>query len=184
MGWKSIENTGLWVYEPRVFGDERGYFLETYQKENLPEDLRHIEFVQDNEAKSSKGVLRGLHYQLPPYSQSKLVRVVSGEVLDVVVDIRPESPSFGKSFLFLLNDQNKMQLFVPRGFAHGYEVLSETAIFVYKCDAYYYPAAEAGLRYNDPALQIDWRLPKEMLTVSERDKNWPDFDNHTPFVYG
>lgn len=181
MAWKAIADTGLWVFEPRVFGDSRGYFLESYQKENMPEPLRKIDFIQDNEAKSSYGVLRGLHYQLPPYSQSKLVRVVTGEVLDVVVDVRPESDTYGQCFSFLLNDENKRQLFVPKGFAHGYAVLSDEAIFVYKCDAYYKPDAEAGLRYDDPSFNIDWKIDKNKVTVSDRDKNWPDFGCHKIF---
>lgn len=177
MGWEKTEFEGLWVFQPKVFGDERGYFFESFNQKNAPEEIRNIQFVQDNEAKSSYGVLRGLHYQLPPFSQSKLVRVVVGEVLDVVVDIRPNSATFGKSFSLLLTENLKNQMFVPKGFAHGYVVLSETAIFAYKCDEYYTPEAEAGLRYNDDVLQINWTIPTTDMILSDRDKKWPDFHN-------
>ncbi|MBK8620590.1 MAG: dTDP-4-dehydrorhamnose 3,5-epimerase [Saprospiraceae bacterium] len=181
MSWEKTEFEGLWVFQPKVFGDERGYFFESYNQKNAPEEIKNIQFVQDNEAKSSFGVLRGLHYQLPPFSQSKLVRVVVGEVLDVVVDIRPNSATYGKSFSFLLTENLKNQMFVPKGFAHGYVVLSETAVFAYKCDDYYTPEAEAGLRYDDKLLLIDWTIPSEKMILSDRDKCWPDFKDHKPF---
>lgn len=181
MGWEKTEFEGLWVFQPKVFGDDRGYFFESFNQKNAPEEIRNIQFVQDNEAKSTYGVLRGLHYQLPPFSQSKLVRVVVGEVLDVVVDIRPNSATFGKSFSLLLTENLKNQMFVPKGFAHGYVVLSETAIFAYKCDEYYTPEAEAGLRFDDDALQINWTIPTTDMILSDRDKKWPDFHNHKIF---
>lgn len=181
MGWEKTEFEGLWVFQPKVFGDDRGYFFESFNQKNAPEEIRNIQFVQDNEAKSTYGVLRGLHYQLPPFSQSKLVRVVVGEVLDVVVDIRPNSATFGKSFSLLLTENLKNQMFVPKGFAHGYVVLSETAIFAYKCDEYYTPEAEAGLRFDDDVLQINWTIPTTDMILSDRDKKWPDFHNHKIF---
>jgi dTDP-4-dehydrorhamnose 3,5-epimerase len=181
MGWEKTEFEGLWVFQPKVFGDDRGYFFESFNQKNAPEEIKNIQFVQDNEAKSSFGVLRGLHYQLPPFSQSKLVRVVVGEVLDVVVDIRPNSATYGKSFSLLLSEDLKNQMFVPKGFAHGYVVLSETAIFAYKCDDYYTPEAEAGLRYDDDVLQINWTIPTTDMILSDRDKKWPDFHNHKIF---
>lgn len=181
MGWQKTAFEGLWIYEPNVFGDDRGYFFESFNQKNLPEELQHVAFVQDNEAKSSYGVIRGLHYQLPPHAQAKLVRVIRGEVLDVVVDVRPGSVTYGKTFSVILNEKNKMQMFVPRGFAHGYAVLSEEAIFAYKCDNYYEPRNEAGLLYNDPALRIDWMLPQDKALLSDRDKNWPFFGNHKIF---
>lgn len=181
MGWEKTEFEGLWVFQPKVFGDDRGYFFESFNQKNAPEEIRNLRFVQDNEAKSSYGVLRGLHYQLPPFSQSKLVRVVVGEVLDVVVDIRPNSATYGKSFSLLLTENLKNQMFVPKGFAHGYVVLSETAIFAYKCDEYYTPEAEAGLRFDDDVLQINWTIPTTDMILSDRDKKWPDFHNHKIF---
>jgi dTDP-4-dehydrorhamnose 3,5-epimerase len=183
MGWHQTEFEGLWVFEPRIFGDHRGYFFESFNKKNAPGEIQKTEFVQDNEAKSSKGVLRGLHYQLPPFSQSKLVRVISGEVLDVVVDIRKGSDTYGKSFSIILNGDNKKQLYVPKGFAHGYVVWSDTAIFAYKCDAYYTPEAEAGLLFNDPSLKIHWGLEADQLILSERDKLWPVFGLHKPYEH-
>ena len=182
MGWQKTAFEGLWIYEPTVFGDDRGYFFESFNQKNLPGELQDVTFVQDNEAKSSYGVIRGLHYQLPPHAQAKLVRVIRGEVLDVVVDVRPGSETYGRSFSVLLNEKNKKQLFVPRGFAHGYAVLSEEAIFAYKCDNYYEPRFEAGLLYNDPALQIDWKLPKDKALLAERDKNWPFLGHHKIFT--
>lgn len=183
MGWQQTIFEGLWVFEPKVFGDDRGYFFESFNQKNLPEELQHVIFVQDNEAKSSFGVIRGLHYQLPPFAQAKLVRVISGEVLDVVVDVRKGSKTCGKSFAVVLNDTNKKQLFVPKGFAHGYAVLSDEAIFSYKCDNYYSPSHEAGLLYNDPALQINWMLPEESILLAERDKKWPYFGQHEIFSH-
>lgn len=164
------------LVEPTVFADERGYFCETYKKETLEIALGYqLAFIQDNEAKSTKGVLRGLHYQLPPYAQTKLVRVIQGSVLDVVVDIRKGSPTFGKHVAIELNDKNKQQLLVPKGFAHGYVVLSDTAIFSYKVDNYYHKQSERGIIFNDPQLNIDWNYPIDKLIISEKDTMQPAF---------
>jgi dTDP-4-dehydrorhamnose 3,5-epimerase len=181
MGWIKTNFEGLLVYEPKIFHDERGYFFESYKESDFPEEYRSTIFVQDNEAKSGFGVLRGLHYQLKPFAQMKLVRVVVGEVLDVVVDLRMESSTYGKSFSIILNDIQKKQLLVPHGFAHGYVVLTDEAIFCYKCDQYYSPKHESGLLYNDSALNIDWILPAELIIVSEKDNVQPKFGNHLPF---
>ncbi len=159
------------IIEPKVFGDERGYFMETYTKNLFHEKVFKTEFIQDNESLSSYGVLRGLHYQLAPYCQSKLVRVISGTVLDIAVDIRSGSPTFGKHVAVELSGDNKRQLFVPRGFAHGFVVLSDTAIFVYKCDNYYAPSYQRGICYNDTTLNIDWRIPAEDMIISGKDRN-------------
>lgn len=180
MPFLSTEFSGLMVFEPRVFNDDRGYFFESYQRKVFAEAGITTDFIQDNEAKSTFGILRGLHYQVPPYAQAKLVRVVQGEVLDVVVDIRENSPTFGKHFSIRLSAENKKQLFIPRGFAHGYAVLSEEAIFCYKCDNYYSKAHEGGLRYNDPAIGIDWEINLEQAILSERDEKWPDLGEHRP----
>ncbi len=161
------------LIEPQVFGDHRGYFLESYNKSKLPKDIQNIDFVQDNESKSQYGVLRGLHFQIPPYCQSKLVRVIEGIVLDIVVDIRKGSPTFGKHVSIELSAENKKQLFIPRGFAHGFVVLSETAIFSYKCDNYYSPDHDRGISFNDPSLNIDWKVILQECILSEKDKNLP-----------
>lgn len=182
MAWISTAFEGVWVFEPYVWHDARGYFFETFNQQTLPDSLKNISFVQDNEALSSRGVLRGLHYQLPPYAQSKLVRCTVGEVLDVIVDIRPGSPTFGKHLSVILNDITKKQLFVPHGFAHGYVVLSETAIFAYKCDQFYHPESEAGIRFDDPALGVDWILHSAELIVSEKDKKQAEMANHKPYI--
>jgi dTDP-4-dehydrorhamnose 3,5-epimerase len=182
MGWIKTKFDQVWVFEPTIWKDERGYFVETFNASGLPDDLRNITFVQDNEARSTKGVLRGLHYQLAPMAQSKLVRCVTGEVLDVIVDLRPDSATYGQHLSLVLNEINKKQLFVPHGFAHGYVVLSDTAIFAYKCDNYYSPAHEAGLLYNDKTLQINWILPEDSLIVSPKDKVQPVWGSHKPFV--
>lgn len=181
MGWSSTELKDVWVYEPKVFKDERGYFLETYNAGHLPNDLKGQLFVQDNEAQSTRGVIRGLHYQLPPFEQAKLVRCVCGEVLDVIVDIRPDSETYGQTLSIILNEDNKKQLFVPRGFAHGYAVLSPKAIFAYKCDNYYAPESEGGILYSDSHLNISWTLEEHEMIVSEKDKHLPLFGQHTPF---
>lgn len=166
---------GLFIFEPNVFEDARGYFYESYNANVFAE--KHLEegFVQDNQSKSSYGVLRGLHFQLNPFSQAKLVRVISGEVLDVAVDIRQGSPTFGKHFSIVLSAENKKQLYIPRGFAHGFVVLSETAEFFYKCDNFYAKDFDAGIRYNDPELHIDWKIDTSKLIVSEKDGNLPSF---------
>ena len=166
---------GLTVIHPRVFADERGYFYETYNKVRFEENGLFYDFVQDNQARSTYGILRGLHFQHAPYVQSKLVRVTEGEVLDVVVDLRWKSATYGQTFSILLSEANKTQLLIPRGFAHGYVVLSPTAVFQYKCDNYYSKAHEGGVAYDDPALQIDWRLPPKDIITSERDQNWTGF---------
>ena len=169
---------GLKVFEPKVWGDSRGYFFESYNAEVFQTAGIDTVFVQDNQSKSTRGVLRGLHYQLPPYTQAKLVRCLHGKVLDVVVDIREGSPTFGKSYSVILSAQNKRQLFVPRGFAHGFVVLSKAAEFYYKCDNLYAKSHEAGLAYNDPQLKIDWQIPFEEMILSEKDKINPKLGEH------
>ena len=160
---------GLLVLTPRVFRDERGYFLETFNAENLRETEISTSFVQDNESKSTRGVIRGLHYQLNPFAQAKMVRVIEGAVFDVAVDLRRKSPTFGQWYGIELNGENKKQFYIPRGFAHGFSVLSETAIFAYKCDGYYHPEAERGILYNDPELNIDWHVNEKEVVVSGKD---------------
>lgn len=158
---------------PKIYGDDRGYFYESYSKQWFNNNICNTEFIQDNESYSTYGILRGLHYQKSPYSQSKLVRVVHGKVLDVVVDLRKGSPTFLEYESFILSAENKKQLFVPRGFAHGYVVLSESAIFQYKCDNYYAPEFEGSIAYNDPKLNIDWIINKEDIKLSDKDKQNP-----------
>ncbi len=162
---------GVVIIEPRVFGDQRGYFFESFSQREFEEKVCKTVFVQDNESMSSRGVLRGLHFQKPPHAQSKLVRVVEGTVLDVAVDIRKDSPTFGKHVSVELSAENKKQFFIPRGFAHGFIVLSERAVFQYKCDNYYAPQSEGGLAWNDADLNIDWKLSPEEIILSEKDKN-------------
>lgn len=162
---------GLLVIEPKVFQDDRGYFFESFQEERYREAGISTAFVQDNESKSVRGVIRGLHYQLNPYAQSKLVRVIEGRVYDVAVDLRKNSPTFGNWYGVELSSENKKQFFIPRGFAHGFSVLSETAIFSYKCDNYYNPDSDRGILYNDPTLKIDWLIPEDEAIVSEKDRN-------------
>lgn len=164
---------GVVIIEPRIFADERGYFFEAFSERKFAEKVCDCRFVQDNEAKSSYGVVRGLHFQLPPHAQSKLVRVVKGRILDVVVDIRRTSPTFGKHIAVELSDENHRQLFIPHGFAHGYAVLSEEAIVEYKCDDFYHPECEGGIAWDDTALGIDWQIPTDKIVLSERDKNHP-----------
>jgi dTDP-4-dehydrorhamnose 3,5-epimerase len=164
---------GLILIEPRVFGDPRGYFFESFQQTEFGAAIGKVEFVQDNESKSGYGVLRGLHFQKPPHTQAKLVRCITGSILDVVVDLRADSPTFKKSWSVELNDTNKLQLFIPRGFAHGFVVLSEEAIFSYKVDNLYAPSHDAGVRFDDPELQIDWQLPKEAIKLSGKDQILP-----------
>ncbi|MFV0565523.1 MAG: dTDP-4-dehydrorhamnose 3,5-epimerase [Flavobacteriaceae bacterium] len=161
---------GCFILEPTVFKDERGYFFESFNQEKFNKAIgQNVTFVQDNESFSSKGVLRGLHYQIGEYAQAKLVRVVKGKVLDVVVDIRKESSTFGHHVSVELSEDNKKQLFLPRGFAHGFIVLSDTTIFNYKCDNFYKRVSEGGIIYNDPDLNIDWKLKKEEFIVSDKD---------------
>lgn len=171
---------GLLVFEPRVFHDDRGYFYESYNRRTWEEAGVHLDFVQDNQARSTRGVLRGLHYQVGEAAQSKLVRVTEGEVLDVAVDLRPGSATYGQWYSIRLSAENKRQLLVPRGFAHGYVVLSDTAEFQYKCDNYYSKAHEGGIRYDDPALGIDWGFDLSQVLVSEKDLVLPGLGEHLP----
>lgn len=164
---------GVQLFEPRVFGDDRGYFFESYNQRIFREAGIDCVFVQDNQAASARGVLRGLHLQTGEHAQAKLVRVLSGEVYDVVVDMRPDSPTRGRWFGVYLSGENQKQLFVPRGFAHGYLVVSERAVFAYKCDNFYAPSAEGGLRYDDPILGIEWPELDVPYTVANRDLSWP-----------
>lgn len=178
------EIDGVVIIEPRVFADSRGYFFESFSQREFDEKVRRIDFVQDNESMSSYGVMRGFHFQCPPYTQSKLVRCVKGRVLDVVVDIRKGSPTYGKHVAVELSEENHRQLFIPRGFAHGFSVLSETAVFQYKCDNYYAPQAEGGISIKDESLGIDWKIPTENAILSEKDTRHEllkDFDS--PFDY-
>jgi len=166
---------GLLVLTPRVFRDERGYFLESFNAKNLAEAGINTSFVQDNESKSTRGVIRGLHYQLNPHAQAKLVRVIEGTVFDVAVDLRKDSLTFGQWCGLELSGENKKQLYIPRGFAHGFSVLSEIAVFAYKCDGYYDPASERGIMYNDPELRIDWKINHQEAQISEKDQANPLF---------
>ncbi len=171
---------GVVIIEPRVFRDERGYFFESFSQREFDEKVRPVKFVQDNESMSSYGVMRGLHFQRPPYSQSKLVRCVKGRVLDVAVDIRKGSPTYGKHVAVELSQDNHLQLFVPRGFAHGFVVLSETAVLQYKCDNFYAPGADGGISIQDDSLGIDWQLPEDKAVLSAKDMKHPrleDFDS-------
>lgn len=176
---------GVVIIEPRIFGDARGYFFESFSQRDFDEKVGHIQFVQDNESKSSYGVLRGLHFQQPPFAQSKLVRVIRGRVLDVAVDIRRGSPTYGQHVAVELTEDNHRQFFIPQGFAHGFSVLSPEAIFQYKCDNFYAPQSEGALAWDDPDLGIDWLLPSDRVLLSEKDRHHgllKDLDS--PFVYG
>ena len=173
MNYIQTEIDGVWLIEPKVFSDERGYFMEAYKKEEFDANIGPVDFIQDNESKSSFGVLRGLHYQKGEYSQAKLVRVLKGKVLDVAVDLRKSSPTFGKHVCVLLSEENKRQFFIPRGFAHGFSVLSEEVIFQYKCDNLYAPQYEGAIAWDDPDLGIDWHIPKDKMLLSEKDKTHP-----------
>ena len=176
---------GLVIIEPKVFNDSRGYFFESFSKREFEEKVRKINFVQDNESMSSYGVMRGLHFQRPPFTQSKLVRCVKGKVLDVAVDIRKGSPTYGQHVAVELSEENHRQFFVPHGFAHGFAVLSETAIFQYKCDNFYAPEADGGISIKDDSLGIDWQIPTANAILSEKDIKHvclKDFDS--PFEYG
>lgn len=180
MKFKRTEIPDVIICEPNVFGDERGYFVETFRKDKLEEFLGFkINFCQDNESKSSHGVLRGLHYQLPPFSQTKLVRVLKGRVLDVAVDIRKGSKTFGKHVSVELTGENKKQVLVPRGFAHGFVVLSEEATFAYKVDNYYSPECDRGIAFDDASLNIDWKLAVEKMQLSPKDTKQPLFEDAT-----
>ena len=178
------ELEGVVIIEPKIFRDARGYFFESFSQKEFEEKVRKIAFVQDNESMSSYGVMRGLHFQLPPFTQSKLVRCVKGKVLDVAVDIRKGSPTFGKHVSVELSEDNHRQFFVPRGFAHGFAVLSETAVFQYKCDNFYAPQSDGGISILDDSLGIDWKLPTDKVILSEKDTKHSllkDFDS--PFKY-
>lgn len=178
------EIDGMVIIEPRIFNDQRGYFFESFSERDFCKEVREVKFVQDNESKSQYGVLRGLHFQKPPYCQSKLVRVIKGAVLDVAVDIRKGSPTFGKHVAVELTEDNHRQFFVPRGFAHGFAVLSDEAVFQYKCDNFYAPQADGGISILDESLGIDWKIPTDKAILSEKDTKHPllkDFDS--PFEY-
>lgn len=173
MEYKETEIKGVFVIEPRVFNDARGYFMEAWKQAEFNEHVGQVNFIQDNESKSSFGVLRGLHYQRGDAAQAKLVRVIKGKVLDVAVDIRKSSPTFGKHVMVELSEDNKRQFFIPRGFAHGFLVLSEEAIFTYKVDNPYAPQAEAGIRWNDPELAIEWPVDPKDVVTSDKDLKQP-----------
>ncbi len=173
---------GVFVIKPQLFGDLRGYFMETYRQEDFDRNIgQHVEFVQDNESKSSYGVLRGLHYQRGEASQAKLVRVIKGKVMDVAVDLRKSSPTFGQHVAVELSEENKRQFFIPRGFAHGFLVLSEEAIFTYKVDNRYAPETECSIRFDDETLNIAWPIPREEMLLSPKDTNGEDFRNAVLF---
>jgi len=174
------------IIEPKVFGDDRGYFVETFRKDKLEEFIGYkIDFCQDNESKSKKGVLRGLHYQLPPFAQTKLVRVIKGRVLDVAVDIRKGSPTFGKYVAVELSEENKRQMLIPRGFAHGFLTLEDDTIFAYKVDNYYSPENDRGIAFDDESLNIEWKIPHNELNLSAKDKVQPKLaDTNDIFEYG
>ncbi len=173
------------IIEPKVFGDDRGYFVETFRKDKLEKFLGYsLKFCQDNESKSKKGVLRGLHYQLPPFAQTKLVRVIKGKVLDVAVDIRKGSPTFGKYVVAELSGENKRQLLIPRGFAHGFLVLEDDTVFAYKVDNYYAFDYDRGIAYNDSSIGINWQLNENELILSDKDKKQPKLNEAEVFQYG
>jgi dTDP-4-dehydrorhamnose 3,5-epimerase len=169
---------GLIIFEPAVFEDSRGYFYESYNERLFNENNIHIKFVQDNQSRSSYGVVRGLHFQRPPYTQSKLVRVFKGAIVDAVVDLRAGSPTFGESFSIELSEENKRQLLVPKGFAHGFSVISPFAEVMYKCDEYYNKASEGGLLYSDPQLAVDWKIPADKMIISDKDRLLPLFKDY------
>ncbi len=169
------EIEGLAIIEPKVFQDSRGYFFESFSERDFAENVAPVAFVQDNESKSSYGVVRGLHFQKPPHAQAKLVRVVRGRVLDVAVDLRRDSPTYGKYHAVELTEDNHLQFFIPKGFAHGFSVLSEEAVFQYKCDSYYAPQSEGSVLWNDPEIGVDWRIPEEDIILSAKDSKGPLF---------
>ena len=177
MGIIKTDFPGLLIFEPTVFEDSRGYFFETYNEKSFLAEGIHIKFVQDNQSKSSYGVIRGLHYQSDPHAQTKLIRVLSGNILDVAVDIRKGSPMYGRVFSLELSAENKKQVLIPRGFAHGFSVLSATAEVLYKCDAFYHKESEGGILYNDPDLNIDWKIPADRALISEKDLKNPSLLN-------
>ncbi|MBQ8050382.1 MAG: dTDP-4-dehydrorhamnose 3,5-epimerase [Bacteroidaceae bacterium] len=169
MDYIMTELEGVWILEPRVFGDSRGYFMETWKQADFERHIGQVDFVQDNESRSSRGVLRGLHYQQGEWSQAKLVRVIQGRVLDVAVDLRRSSPTFGRHLTVELSGENKRQFYIPRGFAHGFLVLSDEAIFTYKVDNAYHPEAEQSIRFDDPRLHIQWPIAREEMLLSAKD---------------
>lgn len=177
MPFIKTEFPGLLIFEPVVFGDSRGFFYESYNEKVFAAEGIHIKFVQDNQSKSAYGVIRGLHYQLSEHAQTKLIRALQGTILDVVVDIRKGSPTYGKVFSAELSAENKKQVLIPKGFAHGFSVLSETAEVLYKCDTFYNKESEAGILYNDTALNIDWKIPADKAIVSEKDQQNPTLLN-------
>ena len=181
MNYIQTEINGVWLIEPKVFADARGYFMEAFKEAEFREHIGDVHFVQDNESKSSFGVLRGLHYQKGEYSQAKLVRVLQGKVLDVAVDLRRSSPTFGRYVSVELSDENKRQFFIPRGFAHGFLVLSDEALFTYKVDNIYAPQAEASIRYDDPDLKIDWPIAMSQLVLSVKDNSGVAFKDAVCF---
>lgn len=181
MNYLQTEIDGVWLIEPKVYSDSRGYFMEAYKQEEFEAMIGPIRFMQDNESRSSYGVLRGLHYQKGIHSQAKLVRVIKGEVLDVAVDLRQSSPFFGKHISVVLSEENKRQLFIPRGFAHGFLVLSDEAVFTYKIDNGYVPQAEACILYNDETLKINWPIAEEQMVLSPKDKEGVSFVEATYF---
>lgn len=184
MPFHSTNIPGLLIFEPRVFKDSRGYFFESYNQSVFNEQGINNEFVQDNQSFSTYGVVRGLHYQLPPNAQAKLVRVISGTILDVAVDIRKGSPTFGQAYSLELSAENKLQLYIPRGFAHGFSVLSETAEVMYKCDGFYNKESDAGISLDDPELKIDWKIPADKMIISDKDRELPSFANcRNSFVF-
>ena len=186
---RKTELEGILILEPRVFNDARGYFFESFSQRDFDTQVvpmlgDPVLFVQDNESRSSFGVVRGLHFQKPPFAQRKLVRCVEGKVLDVVVDIRCDSPTFGKYEALEISAENKRQVFIDRGFAHGFAVLSESAVFQYKCDEFYHPEADCGIQLMDPALGIDWRIPAEEMILSDKDRRHPCLaEMDSPFVF-
>jgi len=185
MPFHKTEFPGLFVFEPIIYEDSRGYFFESYNEKVFAEENIHLRFVQDNQSSSSYGVIRGLHYQLNPHAQTKLVRVLSGAILDVAVDIRKNSPTYGKLFAIELSSENKKQLLIPPGFAHGFSVLTEKTEVFYKCDQIYNKESETGIRYNDPLLNIDWKIPSDKVMISEKDQNLPllaDCKNNLEFA--
>ena len=184
MNYIKTEISGIYIIEPSVFGDNRGYFLESFNLEKFEENICPINFVQDNESKSSKGVLRGLHFQKPPFEQAKLVRCIEGKVIDVAVDIRKRSPTYGKHVVVELSGENKRQLFIPRGFAHGFVVLSDSATFAYKVDNCYAPEYDSGIKFDDNKLNINWGLNKNEVQLSAKDENLQAFkDLNSPFNF-
>ena len=184
MLFQKTDIPGLIVFEPNLFEDERGFFFESYNENIFRQEGIDIRWVQDNQSSSSYGVIRGLHYQLPPFAQAKLIRVLKGKILDVVVDIRKGSPTYTKVYTLKLSAKNKKQLFIPAGFAHGFSVLSDIAEVLYKCDSFYNKETEAGIVYNDAELNIDWEIPAKHAIVSEKDKNLPSLaQSNNSFVY-